>query len=136
MSSSFTHLRAHFSHCILGEEFFEEDVTVTSGACAGWAEAASSDKVGGVPGGVLGCKHGRDESMESLEVSALESTSIGSSTSRAVVGAVSVCKGSLKTLASFPFCQAQFQLAIALTIELSLALLSTLNHPATQPPTR
>ena len=102
MSSSFTHLRAHFSHCILGEDFFEEDVTVTSGACAGWAEAASSDKVGGVSegvlvvtGGVLGCKHGRDESMESLEVSALESTSIGSSTSRAVVGAVSVCKGSL-----------------------------------------
>ena len=83
-------------------------MTVTSGACAGWAEAASSDKVGGVPGGVLGCKHGRYESMESLEVSALESTSIGPSTRRAVEGAVSVCKGSLKTSASFPFSSCLF----------------------------
>ena len=78
-------------------------MTVTSGACAGWAEAASSDKVGGVPGGVLECKHGRDESMESLEVSALESTSIGSSTSRAVVGAVLVCKAEVYILQAVPF---------------------------------
>jgi hypothetical protein len=32
------------------------------------------------------------------------------------------------------YCQAQFQLAIAVAIELSLALLSLLNSPSTHPP--
>jgi hypothetical protein len=35
---------------------------------------------------------------------------------------------------SLYFCQAQFQLAIAVAIELSLALLSLLNSPPTRPP--
>ncbi len=52
MSSSFTHLRAHFSHCILWEEFIEEDVTASE-TCVGWAEAGTGDNVSGVPGIVL-----------------------------------------------------------------------------------
>ena len=65
-----------------------------TGACVAWAEPGSGDKVGGAPGGVLGR---RDGCMESLGVSALESTSLGSSTRSDLflVGAVLVCYRSL-----------------------------------------